>query len=591
MLNSFRKYLSLILLFFASASSAQHELPEWDGIHTIFIDTTVGIDDKVKVLARLEIQSSNEGSVQTNYFGFCGIELHGNSTLLAPKKSYELELRTVSNEETSASILGFAPGSDFVLLANYYDYSFLRNSLAFHMWKHLGHYVPKYRYCHVFINGVDQGLYTLVEQIKVQDGRLELESLFQVKTQNSSPAFLVKLDWESRDLYTSMKSLTKDPIYFHLEYPKRKSLHYKAVSEITTFLTAVDNSLKALTPEGEEGQVRSLDTREFESLIDLQSFADLFIANELSKNPDGYKTSTYFHRQTTTADNLSPKLRAGPIWDFDLAFANVQYEEHGEVEGWAFQQMGALSHAHRMPTWWHSLTCDEQFRNTCKERLNYLKSQFSAEACKNYLEGSAYLLKEAVQSDVRLWRAAHARELRTVGPVDISFEEDVARIAKFYAGRIEWMLNNLDSISCLPPAVVYLEQRIDRTSTLPYSQERMEVPIFSEDDLRNNPTATNKVYFKLLDERGELLESGVLESILGSFTFEKSKYGTGTYYLLFNEYYNRNFAYPIRASKPFDLSNIVWNGPHTSAPYYNAVTSMPPPIVFGKTLVIKLFVN
>lgn len=584
----------LIVLFIATASSAQNELPRWDGIHTVYIDTTRAIGDKIKLLARIEIRSSDVAPSYPNYAGFCGIELHGNSTLAAPKKSYELELRLENNEETSASILGFATGSDFVLLANYYDYSFLRNALAFRMWNRLGHYVPEYRYCQVFVNGVNQGLYTLVEQIKVQAGRLELGSNDEfIKSTHPSPAFLVKLDWEGSDLYTSMKSLTKDPIYYHLEYPKRKNLNYNFVAEITKFLNAVDYSLNEFTLEDPELVIIPPDNRGFESLIDVHSFADLFIVNELSKNPDGYKASTYFYRPAATSKDPNPKLRAGPIWDFDLAFANVQYEGHGEVEGWAYQQMGALSHAHRMPTWWHSLTCDEQFRSTCKERLIYLKNQFSPEACKNYLEGNAYLLKDAMQSDIQLWQEAHSREFRAIGPVDLSFAEDLTRIAEFYAARIEWMLNNLDSIPCLPPIVVYLEQRKDSTCYFQYSDERIEVPVYSEEEPRNNSRVADKVYYKLLDEHGELLETGILESSIQNFTFEKSKHGPGNYYVLFNEYYDYHQLYHLKRSAiPPDLSTFVWNQPYLSTVNFHPVTSaVGPTTEFGATRTVKLIVN
>ena len=534
MLNSSGKYLLLILLFIAELGSAQNELPSWEGICTVFIDTTFTIDEKVKSRARVEIWPSIVDSSSADYSGFCGIELHGNSTLMAPKKSYELELRLENNEEMIASILGFAPGSDFVLLANYYDYSFLRNTLAFKTWEHLGHYVPEYRYCRVFINGIDQGLFMLVEQIKAQEGRLELGTTdINSKCPNPTAPFLVKMDWEAKDLYTTARSLTKSSIDYQLVYPKRKNLHYTAVSQIEKYLSEVENSLKAITKSTPEESILPYD-----SLIDVNSYADFFILNELSKNPDGYKTSTYFYRQAANEEHSRPKLTMGPIWDFDLAFANVQYEHYDEVEGWAFQQMGPMSHVNLMPSWWHSLTCDEQFRNCCKERLQYLRTQFSAEACENYLEGCAFLLEEAVQQDVLLWQDAHAREYRAVGPLQLTFAEDVTRIVKFYRARIEWMLNNLDAISCMPPDVVYMEHKVSRTFVFQNSDAPIKIPLYSEDEQRaykNTVGGERTVQYKLVDGSGELIKDGILDEPMPDYSFEISELGAGVYYLLINE--------------------------------------------------------
>src|SRR5690606_6731806 len=54
----------------------------------------------------------------------------------------------------------------------------------------------------------------------------------------------------------------------------------------------------------------------YPSMIDVPTFVDFMVLNELSSNADGYQLSTYFHK------DRGGKLRAGPIWDFNLTYGN-----------------------------------------------------------------------------------------------------------------------------------------------------------------------------------------------------------------------------------------------------------------------------
>ena len=41
--------------------------------------------------------------------------------------------------------------------------------------------------------------------------------------------------------------------------------------------------------------------------------------NEITKNIDGYRLSTYINV------DIDKKIKMGPIWDFNLAFGNADY--------------------------------------------------------------------------------------------------------------------------------------------------------------------------------------------------------------------------------------------------------------------------
>ena len=42
----------------------------------------------------------------------------------------------------------------------------------------------------------------------------------------------------------------------------------------------------------------------------------------MARNNDGFKKSSYFHKDNNTATAVS-KLKAGPVWDFDWAWKNI----------------------------------------------------------------------------------------------------------------------------------------------------------------------------------------------------------------------------------------------------------------------------
>jgi len=56
--------------------------------------------------------------------------------------------------------------------------------------------------------------------------------------------------------------------------------------------------------------------------IDIDSFIDWYLISEITKNQDSRSFSSIFL-------NVIPgqKIKMGPLWDFDLAFGNVDYSE------------------------------------------------------------------------------------------------------------------------------------------------------------------------------------------------------------------------------------------------------------------------
>ena len=88
----------------------------------------------------------------------------------------------------------------------------------------------------------------------------------------------------------------------------------------------------------------------YQSLIDIDSFIDFFIINEITKNIDGYRLSTYINV------DIDQKIKMGPIWDFNLAFGNADYCDGANTQGWLYNFNSICpGDIWQVPFWWGRL--------------------------------------------------------------------------------------------------------------------------------------------------------------------------------------------------------------------------------------------
>ncbi|NRA12418.1 MAG: CotH kinase family protein [Crocinitomicaceae bacterium] len=315
-----KKLLFILTVCWSNIVFGQNPVEPPKGIPEIRLITELEIVNDLKVTAEIKISDYPRSEIWRN----CGIELRGNSTLLAEKKSYDFEFRTRLGEELTETIFGFPPEEDFVLLANSYDKSFSRNALAFEMWDALGHYTPKYVYCNLYLNDEFQGLYMLAEKIKVDEWRVQVMDPKKSMEQPIHNGFMVKMDWDASDYSMGYEhgSIGKRVLNYDFVYPKRKKLKWKIRYEAQEQLSLMGHAFEELLHLDSVGR----SYKHYSEVVDINSFVDYFLVNELCKNPDGLKTSMYLYRYSNYLnDSVLPKIFIGPIWDMDLGLANVEY--------------------------------------------------------------------------------------------------------------------------------------------------------------------------------------------------------------------------------------------------------------------------
>ncbi|WP_256005461.1 CotH kinase family protein [Pedobacter deserti] len=311
-----------------------------NGISALYINTNgAPINSKdVYVNGTIKIVSNFK---DVAFDGKTEIKGRGNSTWNdMPKKPYRIKL------EKKASLLGMGENRHWVLLANYADKTLMRNELAFTLSRNIGReFTPDSRWVEVYLNGDYRGTYQLVEQIKEDKYRVDVED----------GGYLIE-----QDLFA-----TGEPVYFYTAKRMPFVIKYPDEDEITTEQKEYIKTHFQKLEDAMYGDQYTDPQNGYRKYFDVDSYVDFYIVNEVIGNPDAFR-STYMYKKK---DN--DKIYVGPIWDFDKA-ANNDNRLGNQVNGLM------ADHAFEPKIWFKQLMTDRSFRQRIRSRWNELKPKIQA---------------------------------------------------------------------------------------------------------------------------------------------------------------------------------------------------------------------
>ncbi len=342
----------------------------------IKIDTKgKSIPDEPKINASMEIINNGSGLINNiddpinGYNGNIGIELRGSSSLSFPKKQFAVELWTASGADTSASILGLPSEEDWILSAPYSDKTLIRNILTYKLGRELGWYAPRTKLYELFINDKYQGVYVLTEKIKRDKNRVDINKLNPEENSGDdlTGGYIVKIDkftssklglnWESP--YTPPNQDPEQKIRFQFHYPREEVITIEQRKYIQEYITQFEHVLAG-------PKFRDLEIG-YRKHINIESFIDFAIINELTRNVDGYRLSTFLYKDK---DSKGGMLTIGPLWDYNLAFGNADYCNGGDTNGWAWDFNYVCDHSASIPFWWKRFIKDPSYIIQLQNRWN-----------------------------------------------------------------------------------------------------------------------------------------------------------------------------------------------------------------------------
>jgi hypothetical protein len=438
----------LVSLFYFTVLNAQSGSVIDSDLPLVKIDTKGGtILNDPKITADFSVINNGIGKrnkstdVPNEYNGKIGIELRGQSSQGQPLRSFDIELRDAAGLEAPTPLLGMPAESDWVLYAPYMDKTMMRNYLAYTLTREMGRWASRVRFVELILNDEYQGIYLLAEKIKRDSSRVNISKL--LPTDNSgielTGGYIFSLDKEPNgwlSSYPTPGSTNLAPRQFSYVYPKLADITPQQKNYLKQAVDEFESSLA-----GPRFQDPSLGVRKH---ADLSSFIDFLIINELSRNVDGYRLSTYFHKNKNLTDG---RIKAGPVWDFDLAFKNADYCDGSLISGWAykFNYVCPSDGAGLIPFWWDRLMLDTAFVSSLRCRWLDLRKTVLSEQNINRLIDSADLLT----SDARSRHFAKSnlsgyQWWRGTNPIQ-SYEEERDAMKAWIKQRAEWIDLNLEN--------------------------------------------------------------------------------------------------------------------------------------------------
>ena len=385
------------------------------------------------------------------YDGNIGIEYRGSSSQLFDKKSYGFETWDEENEDMDYPLLGFPEEEDWIFYGPYSDKTLIRNKLIYDLSNQIGRYASRTKFCELTINNQYMGVYVFMEKLKRDKNRIAIKKLENddLDSINISGGYIIKIDKSDDEngeqVYNDFNAFisnykpnyaTYQSIWFNYEYPKPKDIHNEQKQYIQNYF---DNFEKALSGINFKDSLSG-----YRKYIDVGSFIDFFILNELSNNLDGYRLSTYLHK------NRNEKLKIGPIWDFNLSFGNGNYCNGDKYDTWTYKFNETCSNDFWLiPFWWEKLLEDPYFVNKLKERWNELrKKELSDENIFQMIQNYISILKNesgAVYRNYSKWNVI-GKYLWPNNYVGNSYESEIDYLIKWISKRNNWLDKSINEL-------------------------------------------------------------------------------------------------------------------------------------------------
>jgi hypothetical protein len=314
---------------------------------TNIIDTTTNVPGTISITSA-DGQTSYLPSA-SNTDNTATFHVHGHSTAQMPKLPYHMKLNT------SLDLLGamgmscpYVTGKSakaicdksksYILLANYDDKTFLRDWAASALANAIpmgnGYlsspvdspspsgtaalmpWAPHSLFVELYLNGVYEGNYQLIEEVKVDSHRVNINELSETDTDPAdiTGGYLLEIDNHYEDEAYVFKTpigesiglidpdFSPDP-----EVPSQTSYISNYVSTAETALYSGNFTDPQLG---------------WRAYFDEASTVNFYIVNDVMGNVDGgaFGSSDYLYK-----NNDNALLYMGPIWDFDLSSGNANY--------------------------------------------------------------------------------------------------------------------------------------------------------------------------------------------------------------------------------------------------------------------------
>lgn len=513
-------YTILTLVTFQLQFYAQQGILESSDL-PIFIITTNGLDsipNEPKIGAHLGIiyngenERNNLADPFTAYDGNIAIEIRGNGSVARDKVSYAFETQKENGENNNVSLLGFPKENDWVLYAPETDKSFMRNVLAYELAREMGYYATRTKYCEVIVNDEYLGIFVFMEKIKRDKDRIDITSFGEANIdQPAEGGYIIRIDsWWHKSLGWEAQAFIYDGeevnILYQYVYPKPDEITDLQADYIKNHIDDFELAMFEASPnELHEAYL---------PYIDAVNFADYFIINELSKNPDGYRLSTFMHKD---ANSVNDKLKLGPIWDYNFGFGNYCCDYHTKPFDWEFDN-DYWDFPSQIPFWVEKLMASPHFVQLINQRWEKWRGELiSCERFGQKVDQWASIVDEAKERNFTKWPILGTNVIWDWNAGD-QYEDETQLLKNWICERIDWIDLNLPK----------LQKQVNQNGTIIYpnpSSASFTLKHFSQEGQSKN--------ISIFNASGALISSQYTELTAGEnvISFQNLNLAIGLYFV------------------------------------------------------------
>ena len=353
-------------------------------------------DRETKIPAKLQIYGKDAPESDILELTVKG---RGNSSFTGtPKPGYKIKF------EKKQELLGMPKDKEWALIGNSADKTLLKNFITYKLAGWLGdEYTPRSKFVELYLNRQYQGVYQLVETVKVGEHRVNIPQ--------SDSSFLLERGPTEHggEHFVISEQGTK----FEIKSPKEPTDSSTAL--IKKALNQFESFLRSDNPKGE-----------ITDYLDFEDYLRYYWIQELSKNMDGA-----FRRSIFLTWQKGDVIRLGPVWDFDVAYGNWETESLRSVTDWYIR-----------PSGWNSLIFKRE--KYWQDAVRYWKDHRDFFATfPDSISKYAAELAPATRNEFKRWPVLENTENWTYKEAYDSYDEAVDSLNSWIKQRIEWIDNHL----------------------------------------------------------------------------------------------------------------------------------------------------
>lgn len=357
------------------------------------------------------------------------IRYRGNSSRFFDKKGLRIKLINEKGENDSYPLLGLSNDSDYVLHGPYLDKTLLRNYLGYNLTGEVMEYSPNVRYCEVFINQEYQGVYLLVENVKVSENRVNIS---KVSKNSHVSSYLLEVNYKSNsfndlfvlDNFSTYTNRMKSNSFYQIQYPTAKYLTEELKNYIENDISSFEKKLYSYDYDDENIG--------FLNDIDIDSFVNYIVLNEFFLNYDAGYNSTYIYKDVAGKYKLV-------FWDMNNIFDNYFVDVLSEQDFY-FQNR----------PWFQMMLKSEYFTNRVINRYHELRqSILKEEYLYQYIDETIDYLGPVIERNFVKWGDSFTEEKNLyTDPLrnPQSYKEAIEQLKKTIHERGTWLDKNVESL-------------------------------------------------------------------------------------------------------------------------------------------------